>query len=89
MVFGPVPAVGWLRGGWLVGWLWLVVGGGRLGLQGLGRRWLGARLVFGLGPAFVKFTWNPNRHSRPLQGMFWVQVEPKWAHLHPFRQLTT
>ena len=38
---------------------------------------------------FVKFTWNPNHHSRHLQGTSRVQVEPNWAHLHLFLELTT
>ena len=37
---------------------------------------------------FVKFTWHPNRPSRPLQGTFRFQVEPNWAHLDHFKELT-
>ena len=38
--------------------------------------------------AFVKFTWHPNRPYRALQGTFRFQVEPNWAHLDLFRELT-
>ena len=37
---------------------------------------------------FLKFTWHPNRPSRALQGIFRFQVEPKWAHLDHFKELT-
>ena len=42
-----------------------------------------------LNLAFVNFTWHPNRPSRALQGTFRFQVEPNWAHLDLFRELTT
>ena len=37
---------------------------------------------------FLKFTWHPNRPSRALQGTFRFQVEPNWAHLDHFKELT-
>ena len=37
---------------------------------------------------FVKFTWHPNRPSRALQGTLRFQVEPNWAHLDLFHELT-
>ena len=38
---------------------------------------------------FVKFTWNPDRHSTQVQGILLVQVTSNCAHLHLFRELTT
>ena len=38
--------------------------------------------------AFLQFTWHPNRPYRALQGTFRFQVEPNWAHLDLFRELT-
>ena len=37
---------------------------------------------------FVKFTWHGNSHSTLVQGIFRFQVEPNWAHLDLFRELT-
>ena len=34
---------------------------------------------------FVKFTWNPDRHSTQVQGILLVQVTSNCAHLHLFR----
>ena len=38
---------------------------------------------------FVKFTWNLKGHSRHLQGISRVQVEPNCVHLDPNLELTT
>ena len=38
---------------------------------------------------FVKFTWNLKGHSRHLQGISRVQVEPNCVHLDPYLELTT
>ena len=37
---------------------------------------------------FLQFIWHANRPSRPLQGTFRFQVEPNWAHLDHFKELT-
>ena len=37
---------------------------------------------------FLQFIWHPNRPSRALQGTFRFQVEPNWAHLDHFKELT-
>ena len=37
---------------------------------------------------FVKFTWHGNRHSTGLPVTLRFQVEPNWAHLDLFRELT-
>ena len=39
--------------------------------------------------SFVKFTWNLKGHSRHLQGISRVQVEPNCVHLGPNLELTT
>ena len=38
--------------------------------------------------AFLQFILHPNRLSTGLQGTLRFQVEPNWAHLDLFRELT-